>query len=112
MAANVAVTFGVTSDWQSGFGGAIAIKNNGASAISGWTLEFDFNRNLDSIWNAAIVSHQGTHYVVKDVGYNSVINAGATVSFGFNGSPGNVTVPPSNYVFNGGSTGGGGPGTA
>lgn len=99
--ANVIVTFSVSDDWGTGFTGNISIKNNDTAAVSGWKLEFDFAASIDSIWNANIISHVGNHYVLQDAGYNSVIAAGGTVSFGFNGSPGNLTTQPTNYLFNG-----------
>ncbi|MBM4070068.1 MAG: hypothetical protein FJ271_14115 [Planctomycetes bacterium] len=102
----VAVDFAVTSDWKTGFGGSISIKNTGTASISGWKLEFDFGHAIDSIWNARIDSRQGNHYVIRDGGHNAVIAPGATVSFGFNGSPGNVTTKPTGHIFNGQPVGG------
>jgi len=101
--------FTVTSDWGSGFTGQLTVKNSTASAITNWQLAFDFPANITQIWDATIVSHTGNHYVVQNAGYNSVIPAGGTLTFGFNGSPGNVTVLPTNYVLSSGSgsTGGG-----
>ncbi len=100
-AGGVAVNFAVTNDWGSGFGAAMTIRNNGATPISGWTLAFDFAPSINDIWNARIISHQGSHYVLQDAGYNSTIAPGASISLGFNGSPGHLTTPPANYVFNG-----------
>lgn len=106
-AIGAAITFTVTSDWAAGFGATVAIKNIGTTTIEGWTLEFDFARNIDQIWNAGIVSRVGAHYVLKDAGYNASIAPGATVSFGFNGSPGNIgTLTPTNYILNGTPIGG------
>lgn len=98
---NVAVSFAVSSDWGSGFSAKVSIKNNGATSIAGWKLEFDLAASIDSIWNAQIVSHTGSHYVVKDAAYNRTIASGATVSFGFNGSPGHLTAVPSLFLING-----------
>jgi aryl-phospho-beta-D-glucosidase BglC (GH1 family) len=97
----VDVTFTKVSDWGTGFTANMAIKNNGASAINGWKLEFDFTPNIDSIWNAKLLSHVGSHYVLQDMGYNAAIAPGATASFGFNGSPGNLASQPSGYTING-----------
>lgn len=99
--ANVSVAFNLASDWGTGFSAAMSIKNNSTNAVTGWKLEFDFPYNIDSIWNAQIVSHVGSHYVLKNMSYNAKIAPGATVSFGFNGSPGHVTTRPANYIFNG-----------
>lgn len=100
-AQNITVQYATTGDWGSGFQGQITINNGTAQAINGWTLAFDFDRSLNSVYDATVLSHTGTRYTVKNVGFNNTIPAGGSVSFGFTGSPGNVTKPPTNYVLNG-----------
>ena len=102
--------FSVTSDWGAGFGGQITATNTGSTAITNWQLGFDFPGQISSIWNASIVSHVGNHYVIQNAGWNSTILPGANVTIGFNGSPGNVTVGPTNYAWVGTQTAGGGGG--
>jgi endoglucanase len=96
--AAVPVGFTVTSDWASGFGANVVVTNTGP-AVADWQLSFDFDRSIDSIWNARVVSKTGTKYVVEDAGYNGAVAAGGTVSFGFNGSRGGVTQGPTNWDF-------------
>lgn len=103
-------TFKVSTDWGSGFTGQITATNSSQQTINDWQLEFDFPGDITSIWDASIVSHVGDHYVVQNAGWNSTIAPGATVSFGFNGSPGNVTVSPTNYLLHAAGTSGGGGG--
>lgn len=100
-AQNVTVQYTTTQDYGTGFVGEIKITNGGTQAINGWTLEFDFNRALNSIWDAQIVSHVGNHYAIKNVSYNTTIPAGGSVTFGFNGTPGNVNNAPTGYILNG-----------
>lgn len=95
--------FQVTSDWGSGFTGQITITNSKQQAVNDWQLEFDFPGTITAIWDASIVSRTGNHYVVKNAGWNSSIPAGGTASFGFNGSPGNVSVVPTNYLLRSGA---------
>ena len=90
-----------TSDWGSGFNGQITLSNSGSTAWSDWTVEFDWDRNIAQIWNAEIVSHIGNHYVIGSLSWNSSVEIGQTVSFGFGGNPGNVTDSPVNVVING-----------
>ncbi|HEY4308594.1 MAG TPA: cellulose binding domain-containing protein [Pirellulales bacterium] len=97
----------VTSDWGSGFTGQVTVTNSSQQPVTNWTLEFDFPATITSIWDASIVSHTGNHYVITNAGWNSTIPAGGTASFGFNGSPGNSTVVPTNYLLHSGSTTGG-----
>jgi hypothetical protein len=110
------IQFQDTTDWGSGFTGQITIKNPGSTAINNWSLGFDFSGQITSIWNALITSHNGDHYVVSGASWNASIAAGASVSFGFNGSPGNLTSAqaPTNFVLvgNGGPISDGGSGTA
>ncbi len=102
--------FSVTSDWGTGFGGQIIATNTGSTAITNWQLGFDFPGQISSIWNATITSHVGNHYVIQNAGWNSTILPGANVTIGFDGSPGNVTVGPTNYAWVGTQSGGGGGG--
>ncbi len=99
------VAFTVVNDWKTGFQGGIDFVSSQNEAIKDWTLEFDLDRNIDSIWNAGIISHVNNHYVIKNGGWNASLAAGAHGSFGFTASPGNVGAgKPSNYVLKWGST--------
>jgi alpha-L-arabinofuranosidase len=95
------VAYSLVSSWNTGFQAGITITNTGTTTQSGWTLQFNFAATITQIWNATVVSHSGTHYVIENAGYNSTIAPGQSVSFGFLGSPGGAPVAPSNYVVNG-----------
>jgi hypothetical protein len=97
----VRVTYNNRDDWGAGFVAGMAIFNDGQQPINGWTLEFDFNHNITNIWNAEIVSHVGTRYVIRAASWNATIPANGRVEFGFQGAPGNATAGPTNIVFNG-----------
>src|SRR5690349_16292519 len=79
----LAASYSTVNDWGSGLQGQIAITNDQAATISNWRLEFDYARDISNIWDAQIISHVGTHYVVGSASYNSTIAVGQTVSFGF-----------------------------
>ncbi len=96
-----AVDFAVANDWGTGFTANMSIANNDTRNLNGWMLEFDAPFEITNIWDAEIVSHQGTHYIVRNLSYNSTIAVATSVSFGFNGGPGNITNPPSSYILNG-----------
>jgi aryl-phospho-beta-D-glucosidase BglC (GH1 family) len=102
----VVASFTDLGDWGTGFTGSIKLTNNGAQAVNGWDLQFDFTPTITQIWNAQLV-HQGNgHFEVRDAGYDATIASGQSVEFGFVGGPGNITTPPANYVLNGVSSGG------
>ncbi len=96
-----AVTFSVDSDWQTGFTGTITITNEEDNRLTNWTLEFDFAGTISSIWNAEMVSQDGHHFTVKPASWNQEIPAGASVHFGFVGSPGGNAVAPTSFSLNG-----------
>ena len=82
------VSVQIYDDWGSGCNGNMTITNNSDTTIEDWVLEFDFDAELTSIWNAEIVSHEGAHYIIKNAQHNSNIEPGQSVSVGFNGGEG------------------------
>ena len=94
------IDFKVTGDWGQAFTGEISITNNTEETIEDWTLEFDFDKNIERFWTAEIVEHEGEHYVIKNAGYNANIAPGQTITLGFSGNPGNVDSKPTNYILN------------
>ena len=97
---SVSVGFRQANAWSSGFNGEITIANLGSTPIAGWTLEFDLDATITSIWNATIVSQSAGRYVIQPGSGISTIAVGGSVSFGLqaNGPPGTV---PRNRRFNG-----------
>ncbi|MEB3161137.1 MAG: glycosyl hydrolase family 18 protein [Synechocystis sp.] len=99
---DVSVTFKVDSQWSGGFGGTITLTNTGTAAVDGWTLVFDSEFAITTLWNGAYSSPTPGSYEVTNLGWNNLIAPGASVSFGFNGNWSGGPVPdPTNYRFNG-----------
>ncbi len=93
------IEYTIDSDWGSGFTGNIKITNNTEMPIEDWVLEFDFDRNITNLWNGVIEKHEENHYVVRNVEYNSSIEAGESISFGFNGTDGTLENEPKSYLL-------------
>ncbi|WP_377269914.1 cellulose binding domain-containing protein [Peterkaempfera sp. SMS 1(5)a] len=91
------------SDWGTSFNADVTVKNNGSSAINGWTLVFSFpaGQTINSIWNAK-ATQSGKQVTVTNEAWTGSIAAGATVNFGLNGgsSPGTNGVPTA-FTLNG-----------
>lgn len=62
------------SDWGTGCNGEIILSNTSDVPLEDWELSFDYGREIVSISNAAIVSHEGTRYVIRNVVYNADIS--------------------------------------
>lgn len=101
------VTFNVTNDWGSGFNGEVVVRNNGTTTLNSWTVAFDFDGDITSIWDGTVVSQSGNHYVVSGADWNQSIAPGSSVSFGFTGTPGGSGAVLTNLVLQGDTTGGG-----
>ena len=104
-ATSATATYVKKSDWGTGFEGQWTVKNTGTTALSSWTIEWDFpsGTSVTSAWDATVTS-SGTHWTAKNVGWNGTVAPGASVSFGFNGAgPG----APTGCKLNGASCDGG-----
>ena len=97
---SVAVAYKQANGWSSGFNGDVTITNQGTASISGWTLEFDLDAVITSVWNATIVSQSGGHYVIQPASWGATIAAGASFSFGLQAT-GPAGTSPRNKKFNG-----------
>ncbi|MEV8455445.1 glycosyl hydrolase family 18 protein, partial [Streptomyces sp. NPDC052095] len=93
------------SDWGSGFEGQWTVKNTGTTALSSWTIEWDFPSGTaaGSAWDATVTS-SGNHWTAKNLGWNGSVAPGASVSFGFNGTGAGA---PTGCKLNGASCDGG-----
>lgn len=100
-ATSATATYAKSSDWGTGFGAGWTIKNTGTTALSSWTVEWDYpsGTSVTSAWDADVTS-SGTHWTAKNKSYNGALAPGASVSFGFNGAG---SGSPSGCKLNGGS---------
>lgn len=97
------------SNWggHPGFTASVTVTNNGSSAVSGWTLTWDYTAGQTVTppgWSA-VVSQSGATVTVTNEVWNGTIPPGGSVSFGFNGtaaSAGN-NPPPAGFTLNGAS---------
>lgn len=81
------VNYTVTHQWPGGFTTNIVISNTSSTDINGWRLTFAFpsDQRVTQIWNGSVMQF-GNQVMITNLGYDSVISSGGTVSLGFNGS--------------------------
>ncbi|MEV6852003.1 cellulose binding domain-containing protein [Actinoplanes sp. NPDC051411] len=95
------VHFADTNDWGNGYVGQIDVTNNGAAALSGWTLAFTWPtgwQGVDSGWNGTW-SQSGRTVRVTDS--PALAAGGGTVSVGFVGNYSGPNIPPGAFTVNG-----------
>ncbi|MFF9689242.1 glycosyl hydrolase family 18 protein [Streptomyces sp. NPDC014623] len=104
-ATSATATYVKKSDWGTGFEGGWTVKNTGTTALSSWTIEWDFpsGTTVGSAWDAT-VTNSGTHWTAKNLGWNGTVAPGASISFGFNGTG---SGSPTGCKLNGASCDGG-----
>ena len=71
------------NDWGSGLQGELTLVNDTKATLTDWQLSFNYDRTINDIWNAQIVSRTGSQYVIRNASWNGTIAAGAEISFGF-----------------------------
>ena len=93
----------VVQDWGSGFQAGITLDNRGTTPVTDWKVSFDYAAQINSIWDARIVSHVGSTYTIANTGWNGTLDAGKSVAFGFIGAGAAGTSPatPSRWLLNG-----------
>lgn len=77
-------TYSVSNEWSNGFTAEVSITNDGASAIDGWDVSWEYSNNrITNGWNADIAGDNP--YTASDLGWNGSLQPGQSVSFGFQG---------------------------
>jgi hypothetical protein len=101
-----AVSYYLSTGWDSGFVANISVTDTGPAPITGWTLAFSFPTTTESVsgstWNATY-AEDGRNVVVTPQGGNANLaaNSGNTVSFGFVGNQSGANPPPTSFTLNG-----------
>ncbi|MFE3525045.1 glycoside hydrolase family 9 protein [Streptomyces sp. NPDC059161] len=101
-AAACAVSYRVDSSWGNGFTATVTVQNTEASAVSGWTLGWNFagDQRISSAWNAT-VGQSGAAVTARDAGWNAALAPGATTSLGFQATYSGTNAIPTRYTLNG-----------
>ena len=80
----VELSVATTGVWDRSFNMEITIQNNSGEAIDGWSLAFAMPAELNKLWRGTVSTDPDGILTVTDAGWNSRIDAGASVYFGFN----------------------------
>ena len=80
------VTYQVTSQWPGGFGASVNVTNLG-DPVSGWQVTWNFTagQTVSQAWNTTL-TQSGAAVTAANAAWNGSIGAGASASFGFNGT--------------------------
>ncbi|MGW9194874.1 glycosyl hydrolase family 18 protein [Micromonospora chersina] len=105
-AGSVTATFTKVQDWGTGHEGKVTVTNGTSASVDTWRIEFDLpsGTTISSFWDADVTS-SGNHYVAVKKSWAGPLAAGASFSWGYNGT--GAYKAPLNCTVNGASCSGG-----
>ncbi|MCP4193766.1 MAG: hypothetical protein GY768_24400, partial [Planctomycetaceae bacterium] len=71
----------ISDSWNSGYVSQWTYSPE--LAVGSWQVTIQMDGEIQSIWNAKILSQDGNQYVIGNVGYNGDLTAGQSANFGF-----------------------------
>ena len=80
---NYTVDYNITDSWDDTQNITISITNTSYEPIENWMLAYDFNGEINGIWNAEVKENADGVKYIKNFGYNNIIEPGNTISFGY-----------------------------
>ena len=90
-AASAACTYSIDNEWGSGFVASITVKNDTSTAVSNWSVNWQYaNNRITNSWNATLSG--SNPYTASNIGWNGNIAPGQSVSFGFQGNTNGNTI--------------------
>lgn len=104
------VAYAVSTSWPSGsttdFQSSVTIDNIGKTALSSWTIGWQFPNTSTSItpgdvWNGNLLTNSGGKESISNVSYNGSIPAGGSYTFSFQGSYTGTSANPTAFTVNG-----------
>jgi hypothetical protein len=88
--------------WTGGFTANVTVTNAGTGTLSGWTVGWTYpgDSKITNAWNAA-VSQSGAAVTATNMSYNGALAAGASTSFGVQGTWSSNNTKPASFTVNG-----------
>ncbi|HBW51629.1 MAG TPA: hypothetical protein DEF47_17185 [Herpetosiphon sp.] len=96
------VNYAINSQWGNGFVANVTVTNASNTPINGWALNWSFagNQQISNAWNTSL-TQTGNAVVARNAGWNNLIAAQGSASFGFQASYSGSNAIPSSFSLNG-----------
>jgi hypothetical protein len=99
------VQYTMASVWPGGFVANVTIGNTGTTAINGWTLVFTLPAGQTVVgssgWGVSGIRQDGQVVTITNAPWDALINPGASVSIGFQGTWTTNSGVPTAFTLNG-----------
>lgn len=94
------IRYTVVASWNNEQHISVELTNIGENNVENWELYYDINGEINSIWNAEIITDENNIQHIKCMDYNSIILPGSSVVYGYLIS-GSGELPDSISIFDG-----------
>lgn len=78
----ISVNMDIKERWENHYNAEVTVKNLTDEMIDNWAVAFDYGDEIEHIWNAQIIAHEGNSYTIKCLDWNQDIPANGSVTFG------------------------------
>jgi Cellulose binding domain/Putative Ig domain len=97
------VVYTTQSQWAGGFTANVTLTNTGTTARASWTAVFTYpgDQKVTSSWNTGTLTQAGETITAANASYNGTIAAGASTSFGMQGTWTSSDAAPTSFTVNG-----------
>lgn len=97
---NVEYSLTTDAEWGTGCRSVLTVTNTtGKNFTNGWTLEFDYDREITDVYDADFGSEEKGHVILTNPSWNQTWNAGETKRIVFIAGQGNSSAVISNCVL-------------
>ncbi len=74
----------MVNSWPGGYQAEVTVRTSGQAPLSGWSVRWTPppGHGISQVWNGAL-TRDGAEVVVRDAGWNAVVEPGRTADFGF-----------------------------
>lgn len=73
-------SFTVLNNWGTGYTAALTLTNETNRIIEDWFIDFEWDSQVDTVWNAVLLEQNGSHFVMGNSSYNQNIEPGQSVT--------------------------------
>lgn len=73
-------SFTVLNNRGTGYTAALTLTNETNRIIEDWFIDFEWDSQVDTVWNAVLLEQNGSHFVMGNSSYNQNIEPGQSVT--------------------------------
>ena len=97
---NVDYALTIEPDWTDGCRGMLTVTNTTGQALeNGWTLEFDYDREITEVYGADLISAEEGHYIISNPSWDTSLAEGESILITFLAGVGNDSAVLSNCIL-------------